>query len=88
MAMGEADSDAEVMVGVLGRIRALVDGREVDLGGPRQQALLQAVEDARARHALVRHVRRRLKLREGGRPVVVLLRRRGRASEEEDDAGQ
>ena len=43
MAMGEADSDAEVMVGVLGRIRALVDGREVDLGGPRQQALLAAL---------------------------------------------
>ena len=41
MAMGEAD--AEVMVGVLGRIGATVDGRQIDLGGPRQQALLAAL---------------------------------------------
>jgi DNA-binding winged helix-turn-helix (wHTH) protein len=38
-----ARADPAVEVGILGRIRATVDGREVDLGGPRQQALLAAI---------------------------------------------
>ncbi len=41
--MDEARVDADVEIGILGRIRATVDGREVDLGGPRQQALLAAL---------------------------------------------
>lgn len=38
--MGYGQAGVDVEVGLLGRIRATVDGREVDLGGPRQQALL------------------------------------------------
>jgi DNA-binding SARP family transcriptional activator len=38
-----ARADPAVEVGILGRIRATVDGREVDLGGSRQQALLAAI---------------------------------------------
>ncbi|MDX1622203.1 MAG: AfsR/SARP family transcriptional regulator, partial [Nitriliruptorales bacterium] len=41
--MGDAGAGADVEVGILGRIRATVDGHEVDLGGPRQQALLAAL---------------------------------------------
>lgn len=41
--MSEASGASAVEVGILGRIRATVDGREVDLGGPRQQALLAAL---------------------------------------------
>jgi DNA-binding SARP family transcriptional activator len=37
---GDAVAGADVEVGILGRIRATVAGREVDLGGPRQQVLL------------------------------------------------
>lgn len=36
-------SDIDVEVQVLGRIAATVDGRQIDLGGPRQQALLAAL---------------------------------------------
>lgn len=41
--MGAAPTDAAVEVGILGSIQATVDGRKVDLGGPRQQALLAAL---------------------------------------------
>lgn len=41
--MGEAHVGARVEVQVLGRIAATVDGRAIDLGGPRQQALLAAL---------------------------------------------
>lgn len=53
--MAEASAGADVEVGILGRIRATVGGREIDLGGPRQQALLAALA-SRAGNTVDNHV--------------------------------